>query len=287
MSFLISAWLAALLYGLVNVVGKLTSKYAIQNIWLFNFLYGLFSLLFTIPLAISNHVGVPTSWGNLTLSAVFNVLFSIFYVLAIFNLDVSVMGSLFNFRTAFGLLLGVLVLKEVLSPIQLILIGVIFLAGMFVSLDEKFSLKSFFQKSILYGVLMSLFLAISSIFINKAVADAGYWETNLFNPLISQVLILGTIPFFIKDIKNINIKQTGGVAIMALCLAIGNIMANKAYATNISISTAIIALPISMVMVFFLAIVKPGFLEKHSIKVYIIRFAAAFVMILAALKLSG
>lgn len=287
MSYLVFAWLAAFLYGLVNVVGKLTSKYAIKNIWLFNFLYGLFSLLFTLPLAIGNHVGVPTSWGNLVLSAVFNVLFSIFYVLAIFNLDVSVMGPLFNFRTAFGVLLGVLVLKEVLSLTQLILIGIVFLAGTFVSLDEKFSFKSFFQRSILYGVLMSFFLAISSIFINKAVADAGYWETNLFNPLISQVFLLGTIPLFIKEIKKINIKQIGGVTMMALCLAIGNIVANKAYAANVSISTAIIALPISMFVVFILAIVRPGFLEKHSVKVYVIRFAAAFVMIGAALKLSG
>lgn len=134
---------------------------------------------------------------------------------------------------------------------------------------------------------MSFFLAISSIFINKAVAEAGYWETNLFNPLISQILILCTIPFFIKDIKNINIKHISGVAIMALCLAIGNIVANKAYAANISISTAIIALPISMILVFFLAIFKPGLLEKHSVRVYIIRFLAAFIMIGAALKLSG
>jgi len=42
-----------------------------------------------------------------------------------------------------------------------------------------------------------------------------------------------------------------------------------------------------MFIVFILAVVKPGFLEKHTVKVYAIRFAAAFVMIGAALKLSG
>lgn len=287
MSYLIFAWLATLLYGLVNVVGKLTSKYAIKNVWLFNFFYGFFSLLFTVPLALVNHVGIPISWGNLAMAAVFNVLFSVFYVLAIYNLDVSVMGPIFNFRTAFGVLLGVLVLKEVLSVTQIILIGIIFIAGMFVSLDEKFSIKSFFQRSILYGVLMSFFLAVSSIFINKAVAEVGYWETNLFVPLISQVLILVTVPLFVKEIIRVNIKQVLGVTLMALFMAGGNIVANKAYAANVSISTAIIALPTSMFIVFILALIKPGLLEKHTLKVYILRFGAASVMIGAALKLSG
>ncbi|MFC1790338.1 hypothetical protein ACFLZP_02540 [Patescibacteria group bacterium] len=86
MSYLVFAWLVASLYGLVNVVGKLTSKYAISNIWLFNFFYGLFSLLFTILLALANNVVMPTAWVNLGLAAVFNTLFSVFYVLAIYNL---------------------------------------------------------------------------------------------------------------------------------------------------------------------------------------------------------
>lgn len=145
MSFLIFSWLASFFYGLVNVFGKLTSKYAIRNIWLFNFLYGLFTILFTIPLALNSGVSMPSAWGNLTLSAIFNTLFSIFYVLAIYNLDVSVMGPLFNFRTAFGVIFGVLILKEVLTSIQIILIATIFIAGIFVSLDEKLSFKSFFQ----------------------------------------------------------------------------------------------------------------------------------------------
>ena len=287
MSFLIFSWLASFFYGLVNVFGKLTSKYAIRNIWLFNFLYGLFTILFTIPLALNSGVNMPSVCGNLTLSAIFNTLFSIFYVLAIYNLDVSVMGPLFNFRTAFGVIFGVLILKEVLTSIQIILIATIFIAGIFVSLDEKLSFKSFFKRPILYGILMSFFLALSSIFINKSVADTGYWQTNLFNPLISQGFILLTIPLFYKEIKLIKIKQVTGTAVMAFCVAIGNIFANRAYATNVSISTAIIALPMSMFIVFALSIFYPKLLEKHTLKVYAIRFIAAFIMIFAALKISG
>ena len=287
MSYLVFAWLASFFYGLVNVSGKLTSKYAIRNIWLFNFLYGLFTVLFTLPLALNNGVNIPQTWGNLTLSAIFNALFSLFYVLAIYNLDVSVMGPLFNFRTAIGALLAVFILKEALTGLQIILITVIFIAGIFVSLDEKLSFKSFFHRSILYGILMSFFLALSSIFINKSVTEVGLWPTNLFTPLISQAFILLTIPLFYKEIKSIKIKQVGGTALMAFCVALGNIFANRAYAINVSLSTAIIALPISMFIVFGLSVFYPKLLEKHSLKVYAIRFFAAFIMIGAALKISG
>ncbi len=286
MPFYVFAWFAAFFYGLTIVFGKLTSKYAISNILLFNFLYALFSLLFTIPPALINHVNMPSAWGNLTVSAIFNLLFVIFYTLSIFSLDVSVISPLFNFRTAFGVILSVLILKEVLAGSQIFLIGLIFIAGTFVSLDEKFSPKSFFRRSILYGILMTFFLALSSIYIKKSIADTGYWETNLFNPLITWILLIFTIPLFYREIKSINIKQILGVAAMSLSVAIANILANRAYADNVSISTAIIALPISMFIVFALSIFSPKLLEKHTLKVYAIRFTAAAVMIFSALKLS-
>ncbi len=287
MSFIIFAWLASFFFGLVSVVGKLTSKYAISNIWLFTFLYGLFTVLFTLPLALSNGVTMPSAWGNLSLSAVFNTLFLIFYALAIFNLDVSVISPLFNFRIALVALLGFLMLNEVLTALQLQLIAIIFLAGIFVSLDEKFNIKSFFKKPIFYGILMSFFLALDSIYINKSIAETGYWETNLYNPLITQLLLLFTIPLFITEVRKINRNQLLGTAAMAFCATIGNIFANQAYATNVSISTAIIALPVSMFIVFGLSIFNPKLLEKHSLKVYAIRFAAAFIMIAAALIISN
>lgn len=287
MNYLIFAWGATILYGFYNVLGKLTTKYAIKNIWLFSFLYGFCSLLFTLPIALYNHVGLPTAWVNLLLAATFNTLFTVFYALAISKLEVSVIVPLFNFRTAFGVILGSLILKEVIPGIQIVLIVVIIIAGIFSSLDEKLSFKSFFKLPILFGILMALSLALGSIFINKSVADAGYWETNLFIPVISVGLLLFTIPLFRNDIKTVGRKQIGSVAAMSLCLAIGDILANKAYSNNVAISTAIISLPISMIIVIALAVFKPNLLEKHTAKIYAIRFTALVIMILCALKISG
>lgn len=287
MPFYVFAWLGALFYGLTNVTGKLVSKYAIKNAWLFTILFAFFSLLFTIPFAVYNHVGMPVAWGNLSLSALFNCGYLVFYILAICTLDISVMSPLFNFRTAMGAILGFLILGESLSALNIVLVAIIFIAGFFVSLDEKFSLKSFFRLPILYGVLMAFSLAMTSIFINKSIADTGYWETNLFNPLISFVALLLTVPLFYKDIKTLNLKQIGGTAAMAFFIAIGNIVANRAFSENVSLSTAITSLPVSMFIVFILALFAPSLLEKHSLKVYAMRFGAAFIMIAAALKISG
>jgi len=203
MNFILFAWGASLLYGSYNVIGKLTSKYGVKNIWLFSFLYTFFATLITLPIAILNNVTVPTAWGNLLLSAIINVLFTIFYALAISKLDVTVLGPLFNFRLAFSVLLSITILGEIVPALHYLLIAIILIAGLFVSLDEKFSFKSFFTKSILYGVLMSFFLALHGVFINKAVAEAGYWETNFFGPLVSMMILAFTFPLFKKDIQKI------------------------------------------------------------------------------------
>lgn len=62
MPFYVFAWIASFSFGLVGIIGKLTSKYAISNTWLFNSLWMFFSLILTIPIALFNHVGVPTQW---------------------------------------------------------------------------------------------------------------------------------------------------------------------------------------------------------------------------------
>jgi len=41
-----------------------------------------------------------------------------------------------------------------------------------------------------------------------------------------------------------------------------------------------------MIMVFVLSFWKPNLLEKHPVKVYLVRFTAAAIMIWGALKLS-
>lgn len=287
MLYIINAWLASLVFGFSVVIGKLSSKYSIKNIWLFNFIFAVFSFLFMVPFALYNGITIPNVWTNIVLASFFNAIATLLYTKSLYSLDVSVLGPIFNFRTAIAALLGVLILKEVLVLSQIIYISVIFFAGIFVSFDEKLSIKSFMHKSIFYAILMSVFLALSSIYINKSITQVGYWETNFFNSLFSLLIILVTFPLFIKDAKKIKFKQTIGIIFSAFAVTIGVIFANAAYAQNVSISTVIVSLPISMIIVFILSIIKPKLLEKHPLKIYAIRFTSAFIMIYCALKLSG
>jgi hypothetical protein len=73
---------------------------------------------------------------------------------------------------------------------------------------------------------------------------------------------------------------------MSLALLIGILTSNKSYTDNVTISSAIISLPMSMIMAFLFSIFAPNLLEKHTLKVYAIRFTAAAIMIISALKLS-
>jgi ABC-type Na+ efflux pump permease subunit len=73
---------------------------------------------------------------------------------------------------------------------------------------------------------------------------------------------------------------------MSLAGTTGMLAANAAYAGNVGIASTVISLPFSMVIAFALSIFVPKLLEKHTMKIYAIRFSAAAVMIFSALKLS-
>jgi drug/metabolite transporter (DMT)-like permease len=286
MSFITFAWIASIVFGLEVVIGKLASKYAITNPWMFNFAWSVFYFSSILPFALANGVGLPTHWGNVLWASLFSTLFGFLYIWAMFKLDVSIISPLFNFRTAFAAILGVLLLGEVLTSMQWGLIGTIFVAGMLVSLDERLKIKSFFQWPIAVIIGSMMILALMSIYMNKAFAENGYWEVTLWTLILTSVFTLPTVPLFLKDIRRTHVREYAGVAVMGLFGAMGTIAANLAYKENVSITSAIISIPFSMIFAFFLSRITPKLLEKHTLGVYVIRFTAAAVMIGAALKLS-
>ena len=286
MSFIIFAWIAAVGYGLTTVIGKLASKHAIKNPWLLNYLLTLFVLLFTIPIASLNNISIPSDWNNIFLASCCYSLYFIFITLSYYKLDVSVLSPLYNFRAAFSVLLGFFVLGELLKPIQVLIVGLIIAAGFFVSIDEKFNLSSFFQRGVALALTAMVFLSLTGMFVNKAIAQVGYWNTTFWMYVLIQILLALTIPFFIKDLPKINYKQLGVTAAAALSFVAGDLSANRAYSENLGVSSVIISLPISMLLAFLFSVFAPKLLEKHTLKVYAIRFAAASIMIISALKLS-
>lgn len=286
-SYILFAWLASFLLGVETVLGKLTSKHVIKNPWLFNFVWNGIILLFTLFIALFYHVSMPTAWGNIAIAALFYALSGVFYTWAIFLLDVSVLSPLFNFRTVFSVLLGVWLLQQLLTTQQYVLIGIIFVAGLFVNFDEYFKLRSFFRIPIFIAMIAMVVIAAYGIYINKAIAANGYWTAVIWTYVIAQVFLAFTWPKFGGDIGKISKKQLGALAVLSIAGTTGMLAANQAYTGNVGIASTIISLPISMVMAFLFAVFAPTLLEKHTMKTYAIRFIAAGVMLAAALKLSS
>ncbi|MBI4226076.1 EamA family transporter [Candidatus Roizmanbacteria bacterium] len=174
MPFIILAWIASILYGIVVILSKLLSKHSIKNPWLFAFLWSFITLVFTTSLSLYNHVSFPNAWDNLIIISLSGAFVWILFTLALYKLDASVISPLYNLRTAFSAILSAIILSEILSYRQYFLIFLIIIAGIFVTLDEKFNFRSFFKKSILILLTGILFSSISGVFTNLSQPTALY-----------------------------------------------------------------------------------------------------------------
>ncbi len=286
MPFYAYAWIASFSAACIVITTKLTSKYSIKNPWLFTFLWTFVIMVFTIPSSLANHAEFPNDWLPVTIASIFSMLWNVLYIKTMYLIDVSTLSPLFNFRTLFAVLLGVLFLHENLTSYQVFLFIIIISAGMFASLDEKMSLKSFFKPSIFIGLSAMLVLALANAWIKIALVHNDVWTLNLWMSIITQLLVLPTIPLFIKEIKRIQVTHVLSIGVMGLFQTITNWASNIAYGVNIGITSLIMSVPLSMIAAFLLSLFLPKLLEKHTMKVYAIRFTAAFIMIAAALQLS-
>lgn len=286
MPFYVYAWIGAVVSGLFVITAKLTSKHAIANPWLFNFLLITITLLFTIPVAIYNHAVLPNSWIPIILAAIFSTLFNIFFIFSNYNLDVSTFMPLFNFQVVFVVLIGSVFFNEKFTLIRLIFVFIIFVAGIFSTLDEKFNMKSFFKRTIAIGLLAALFLAIYKTFIKLTLVNNSLWTTNLWVSVLNFIMLAPTIFLFKKDLKKLDFNHILPVGLMGVFWTASGFFANAAYKTNLSISSLIMNVPFSMVFAFLFSVFAPKLLEKHTLKIYAIRFVSTAIMIYSAVQLS-
>ena len=157
---------------------------------------------------------------------------------------------------------------------------------MFSSIDEKMKLNSFFKPGVWVALFAMASLALNSVFIKLAMVKNDLPTVTVWIMIVNMVVILPTVLFFKKDLKSLKANQIYPVLVLCIFQVIYNFTANFAYGVNVGITSIIISLPLSMVIVFFLSIVAPTLLEKHTLKVYVIRFSAAVIMIWGALQLS-
>jgi len=286
MSFIFFAWVASVVYGLEVIISKIVSRHLISNLWLFNFLWLFWILVFTLPVAIINGVTLPHSWWKVLAAGIFYALGSLLYIFSLYRLDVSVVAPLYSTRSLFSLILGVYFLKEPLSISQIVLILVTVASSVLVTYEESFNAKSFLNSTIFIAILGIFFNSLMSAFVKEGVAESGYWTVSLLMPFISQVFLLITLPKFAKDLRRVSLRSHLAIMFIAFFGFLGTLSANKAFAGSVSLTTVILSVPFSMVITFVLGSIWPNLLEKHTLKVYGVRFTAAAIMIVCGVKLS-
>ncbi len=94
------------------------------------------------------------------------------------------------------------------------------------------------------------------------------------------------MPLFKKEFRKLDVTHILPVGAMGIFGTISGFAANAAYKTNLGITSLIMNIPISMIFAFLFSVFAPKLLEKHTLKIYAIRFVSTAVMIYAAVQLT-
>ena len=283
---LVYAWVASISSGLDIIIIKASSKQLITSPWLFNIFWILSAIPLLVVYGLARGGHLPAHWIPLILLGIVYAGFYILYTNAQYKLDVSTMGPLFSLRTVFAIILGISLLHEHLTPLDIALVTVIVLFSPLAAYDEHLKLKAFFQKPVLIAVSAMFLLALVGFFTNKAVAANGYPTTIMWqDPLVFLFLLptLLMVKFRKGTISKGRLLPFVGLSILGFLYTV---FATAAYGKNLALSTVIVSLPLSMIFVIIASKRYSDFLEKHPMKVYVVRFTSAAVMISCAILLT-
>ncbi|MBI5621191.1 hypothetical protein HY949_05390 [Candidatus Gottesmanbacteria bacterium] len=135
----------------------------------------------------------------MTIVGFLSALASITYTLSVYFLDITILGPLYSLRTPISVLIGLAVFRESVDLYQVLIIIGMTVAGIFVSMDERFSLRSFFRKPIAFAIMTITLSAIYNASLKYAAGINGYWTTVAWFNILNQVFLLVTIPLFWGD----------------------------------------------------------------------------------------
>jgi drug/metabolite transporter (DMT)-like permease len=282
----IYAWSASLASGATPLVIKATSKSLISSPWLFNVLWIGFGVPPLVIYALLIGAGLPENWWSLIALSLSQALFFILYTYSLYKIDVTTMSPLFSLRTVFASMLGIFVLGESISTLGLALILVIVLASPLAAYDERQKIRSFLNPAVLIAIVAMAVLAGAGYFTNLSVDQNGYATTLLFQDAITLLFLLPTLALAPKD----QFRLKGSKFVPFIFLAVTGFAYTAtsalAYASNLTLSSVIVSLPLSMIFAFVLSKRYSSFLESHPTRVYVVRFIGAGVMVVSALWLS-
>ncbi len=286
MSYVLYAWITQIFYALSGIIGKISSKHHIANPWLFNFIWMFLTFIFIVPFAVIAGFGWPKDWTSILILSLTNAASGILYVLSLYKTDLSVLAPFYSLRTPLVVLFGVLLFGETLAQYQILLMVIVFIAGIFVNIDERMSFQSLINKNTALLCVTIFVSALYNISIKYASLSNGYWEVVFWSNLFGVLFLFPTVPLFIKDVRTIKLSRYRGLIWSTVFTTVGLLASFRALGDNVSITIVIMSVPLSMLFAIALSYFFPKLLEKHTTKVYIIRLCTAAVMVASAILLS-
>ncbi len=280
------AWIAAIASGIAPLVIKASSKNLIKSPWLFNILWISFRMPLVIILAIFKDGGLPKNILPIIILALCYACYYMLFTYAQYKIDVTTMSPLFTFRSIFATILGVVFLAEKITLTSFILMLIIIASSPFASYSEKLKLKAFLSKDVAVAILAMLLLALVGYFTKVSISINGYGTTLLWQDPLILIFLMPTILLTSKDDRQVPKNRFHPFIILGIAGFVYLAASSAAYARNLTLSSIIISLPLSMVFAYLLSRKFKNFLEEHSKKVYLIRFSAAAVMVTCAIWLS-
>lgn len=289
MNYLFFAFLAAVCFAVGQILNKLLSKHSIDNkdtmmayFMLSTFSFGVVLLPF-VPLTIPSIEAL-----KLIVVIASTVLLGYYsFFSGIFDTDASSFAPLFQLQAGLVGILAFIFLGERFPIQNYFWMGLLIIGAILVSIDEKMTIKSFFNKGMALILLMQVFHAIANLFVGFTLKQLTpiqilFWE-NMMIGLICLVFIL------IKKPKmNLKIAKAAPMFLSSFVIGIGIISIIRAFSENLTISSVIglLSAPIVFVVSLLASKFSPTFLEHHPTKVYLIRGAGLLVILLGAYRIA-
>ncbi len=290
-SYILYSLIAAFGFAVSSILNKFASKHAITDKWTLLFWYYFTFIPFALLIPLLTKIVFPQTLGLWIFLVVYSLLFllgNICFFIAVFKLDVSVISPFSQLQAAFLAILAFLFLGERFSVANYLWIVIILIGAIFVSFEERLSLKTFFQKSILLIIGMQFFHASANLMAGFILQSLNFWNLMWWTVVINTVPVL-LFTFFVNRLRvKVSWKQLNPMFLVNFAAFIAAASLFRAFQENLTISGTISLLtaPITFIITVIFSKINPQLLEHHTKQVYILRGAGIILILFGAVMLS-
>jgi uncharacterized membrane protein len=280
--YVIFSVLAALLFSLSGLISKYVSKHCIHDSWALLFYADLAFVPFLLLLPAFFPVSLPRQgWGFIALYAVTFFAGHLLFIRAIYRLDASTFAPFFQLQSGLIAVLAFLLLGERFAPSNYLFLAFMLAGAVVVTLDERMSMRSFFQSATLLIVLQQLLHAFSNICAGFALRSMNSFTFLFWGDLLVSLLALAAAPLAGVSRLRVRAAQVRPLFAAGLLSVSGAVLFFTAYESNVTLSSALALLsaPIILLLTVVSSVWRPELLEHHGAKVYLLR-AIGVAMIL-------